>query len=320
LQVYAVRTYTIQSSILFSNKNDNTSDKNDSSSSTIHIINILNNENKKNEPSLNNKSDGSNTPPPTNNNSSANSASSSNTTTSSSSSNGSGSGKRTFNCPKCGAVCTHVDSMVSLSRFVKCEKCNHFFVVMSDEKKPNILNQQQQQQQQAKPVVKQSPPPPPKKIYEFLNKYIIGQERSKKVISVAVYNHYKRIHSNMNQTSANSKSNQQQSQSNIPDIIAATKNNTYHNNSMIFPSTPSKSSTTNEAYPGFGDNFSIKDIYQLKQMQAQQIQAQQQQQQQQQGEEKQKSSILYSDKHEIKLDKSNILMLGPTGNLIFFLI
>ncbi len=45
---------------------------------------------------------------------------------------------------------------------------------------------------------------------------------------------------------------------------------------------------------------------------------QQQQQQQQQGEEKQKSSILYSDKHEIKLDKSNILMLGPTGNLSFF--
>lgn len=27
-----------------------------------------------------------------------------------------GSGKRTFHCPKCGAVCTHVDSLVSLSR------------------------------------------------------------------------------------------------------------------------------------------------------------------------------------------------------------
>jgi ATP-dependent Clp protease ATP-binding subunit ClpX len=34
----------------------------------------------------------------------------------------------------------------------------------------------------------------PKYIKEFLDQYIIGQERAKKVISVAVYNHYKRIH------------------------------------------------------------------------------------------------------------------------------
>ncbi len=33
------------------------------------------------------------------------------------SANGSGSGSsKTFHCPKCGAVCTHVDSLVSLSR------------------------------------------------------------------------------------------------------------------------------------------------------------------------------------------------------------
>ena len=34
----------------------------------------------------------------------------------------------------------------------------------------------------------------PQSINEELNKYIIGQEHAKKVISVAVYNHYKRIH------------------------------------------------------------------------------------------------------------------------------
>jgi ATP-dependent Clp protease ATP-binding subunit ClpX len=33
----------------------------------------------------------------------------------------------------------------------------------------------------------------PKEIYEALNEYIIGQESAKKVLSVAVYNHYKRI-------------------------------------------------------------------------------------------------------------------------------
>jgi ATP-dependent Clp protease ATP-binding subunit ClpX len=35
--------------------------------------------------------------------------------------------------------------------------------------------------------------PKPKEIYDFLNDYIIGQEHAKKILSVAVYNHYKRI-------------------------------------------------------------------------------------------------------------------------------
>jgi ATP-dependent Clp protease ATP-binding subunit ClpX len=35
--------------------------------------------------------------------------------------------------------------------------------------------------------------PKPREIYEFLNDYVIGQEQGKKVLSVAVYNHYKRV-------------------------------------------------------------------------------------------------------------------------------
>jgi ATP-dependent Clp protease ATP-binding subunit ClpX len=35
--------------------------------------------------------------------------------------------------------------------------------------------------------------PPPKDIYEQLGEWVIGQEQAKKVLSVAVYNHYKRI-------------------------------------------------------------------------------------------------------------------------------
>lgn len=38
--------------------------------------------------------------------------------------------------------------------------------------------------------------PDPQKIYEFLNQYVIGQDSAKKTLSVAVYNHYKRLFSN----------------------------------------------------------------------------------------------------------------------------
>src|SRR5207302_1993370 len=35
--------------------------------------------------------------------------------------------------------------------------------------------------------------PKPREIYEFLNDYVIGQDMAKKILSVAVYNHYKRV-------------------------------------------------------------------------------------------------------------------------------
>ncbi len=35
--------------------------------------------------------------------------------------------------------------------------------------------------------------PKPREIYTFLDDYIVGQERAKKILSVAVYNHYKRV-------------------------------------------------------------------------------------------------------------------------------
>jgi len=35
--------------------------------------------------------------------------------------------------------------------------------------------------------------PKPREIYDYLNDYVIGQEHAKKILSVAVYNHYKRV-------------------------------------------------------------------------------------------------------------------------------
>jgi ATP-dependent Clp protease ATP-binding subunit ClpX len=57
-------------------------------------------------------------------------------------------------------------------------------------------------------LVEQQPLPTPEDIHKKLNDYVIGQEYAKKVLSVAVYNHYKRLRAATNQTDVElSKSN-----------------------------------------------------------------------------------------------------------------
>ena len=46
--------------------------------------------------------------------------------------------------------------------------------------------------------------PKPREIKAFLDQYVIGQDRAKKILSVAVYNHYKRILSNVIEEDGNS--------------------------------------------------------------------------------------------------------------------
>ena len=47
-------------------------------------------------------------------------------------------------------------------------------------------------------TVKDITAPDPRKLFEFLQQHVIGQEQAKKVLSVAVYNHYKRVMNNIN--------------------------------------------------------------------------------------------------------------------------
>ena len=68
-------------------------------------------------------------------------------------------------------------------------------------------------QRAASGAAMRKPPPPPKKIKEYLDKFIVGQEVAKKALSVAVYNHYKRIYHNIPVNKKLDKFDEQQQQS-----------------------------------------------------------------------------------------------------------
>jgi ATP-dependent Clp protease ATP-binding subunit ClpX len=55
----------------------------------------------------------------------------------------------------------------------------------------NIIRQEQRKATQAKPLF--TTIPTPRQIKEFLDQYVIGQDHAKRVLSVAVHNHYKRL-------------------------------------------------------------------------------------------------------------------------------
>ncbi len=90
---------------------------------------------------------------------------------------------------------------------MKCDKCLHLWFVMSENdsksqsrggaKFPGSSAEEAASHRAGNPNPMRKPPPPPTKIKDFLDKHIVGQEVAKKALSVAVYNHYKRIYHNI---------------------------------------------------------------------------------------------------------------------------
>ncbi|XP_078386073.1 caseinolytic mitochondrial matrix peptidase chaperone subunit Xa isoform X3 [Cetorhinus maximus] len=194
----------------------------------------------------------------------------------SSGSGGSGKGGNQLRCPKCGDPCTHVETFVSSTRFVKCEKCHHFFVVLSEADSKKSLNKEPESAAEAvKLAFQQKPPPPPKKIYSYLDKYVVGQSYAKKVLSVAVYNHYKRIYNNI-PTSLRQQTEVEKQASLTPRELLQIAGISPHGNAL-------------------GASM-------------------QQQASQSIPQEKRGGEVLDSTHDDIKLEKSNILLLGPTGS------
>ncbi|KAF2885490.1 hypothetical protein ILUMI_20640 [Ignelater luminosus] len=153
-----------------------------------------------------------------------------------------------------------------------------FFVVLSE------VDSKKKEGVEAKTGFFRKPPPPPKKIYDYLNKHVVGQEHAKKVLSVAVYNHYKRIFNNLPNTQTTSARQDMAVMEQGPhqhfthrDLLHITGMG--HSNSMGLNFQGAQSDTT------LGTRHNSVG-----------------------------SDILDQTSHELKLEKSNILLLGPTGS------
>lgn len=89
-------------------------------------------------------------------------------------------------CSFCQRSYEEVDRLISgPDQVYICDDCVRLCV--------EILEEEKLQDRKERAATALSTLPSPRQIYERLEEYVVGQERAKKVLSVAVYNHYKRI-------------------------------------------------------------------------------------------------------------------------------
>ena len=92
--------------------------------------------------------------------------------------------RTTYRCSFCGKSQDQVQRLIAGPGGVYiCDECIDLCREIIEEEQATVT----------KPRLQTGKIPAPKKIYEQLSQYVIGQERAKKTLAVAVYNHYKRI-------------------------------------------------------------------------------------------------------------------------------
>lgn len=94
---------------------------------------------------------------------------------------------RMLRCSFCGKQQDEVGRMIAGPGVCICDECIELCQSVLDGDKPYIGRKQTKQESGF--IV-----PQPKKIKSILDQYVVGQEDAKKILAVAVYNHYKRIY------------------------------------------------------------------------------------------------------------------------------
>ena len=90
---------------------------------------------------------------------------------------------QSLKCSFCGKSQKQVIKLIAGPGVYICDECIELCIEIIDEEKVEKLE-----------TVSEEYLPLPKEINQSLNQYVIGQDEAKKTLSVAVYNHYKRIY------------------------------------------------------------------------------------------------------------------------------
>lgn len=87
-------------------------------------------------------------------------------------------------CSFCGKSQNEVKKLIVGQRVYICNECIHLC---------RMILEQEEGSEKKEPVISEHPIPKPQDIKNYLDQFVIGQEYAKKILSVAVHNHYRRI-------------------------------------------------------------------------------------------------------------------------------
>ena len=90
-----------------------------------------------------------------------------------------------LHCSFCGKNQNEVNKLIAGPSVFICDEC------------VDLCNEIIRDELEEKSLHTRESLPKPKEINSILNEYVIGQNHAKKVLSVAVYNHYKRLNSKL---------------------------------------------------------------------------------------------------------------------------
>lgn len=175
---------------------------------------------------------------------------------------------RELYCSFCGKSQEEVRKLIAGPSVYICDECISLCNdIISDDVKPA------KQEPQVKDYLYK-----PVEIKSFLDQYVIGQEKAKKVLSVAVYNHYKRIEHNNNVRGQNGASGTKKGKSaadgNFHDELVQAKHLPPQDFNASF-SSGGREQRGNKNWPSMGEKGNAV---------------------------------------EVEMQKSNILIIGPTGS------
>lgn len=96
-------------------------------------------------------------------------------------------------CSFCGKSQDQVKKLIAGPEVYICDECVELCNEILDEE---FFESKDKESINGEEALSEKPIPKPHEIKEYLDQYIVGQDEAKKVLSVAVYNHYKRLKHN----------------------------------------------------------------------------------------------------------------------------